>query len=59
MVAGISPKPDLEVEFGHIVSKNIAKNCVKVGFLKIHENHVSNFTEPQDGPRKKWSEQHL
>ena len=59
MVAGISPKPDLKVEFGHIVSENIAKNCVKVGFLKIQENHVSNFTEPQDGPRKKWSDQHL
>ena len=59
MVAGIGPKPDLEVEFGHRVSENISKNCVKVVFLKIHENHVSNFTEPQDGPRKKWSDQHL
>ena len=53
MVAGICPKPDLEVEFGDIVSENIAKNCVKVGFLKNHEKRVSQFVDPPDGHREK------
>ena len=53
MVAGNDLKLSHAKYFRTFISENIAKNCVKVGFLKNHEKRVSQFVDPPDGHREK------
>ena len=49
MVAGNDLKLSHAKYFWTFISENIAKNCVKVGFLKNHEKRVFQFVDPPDG----------
>ena len=59
MVAGIALKLSHAKYFLTFISKKIAKNCVKVGFLENHEKRIFQFVDPPDGHREKWWEQLL
>ena len=53
MVAGNDLKLSHAKYFWTFICENIAKNCVKVVFLKNHEKHISQFVDPPDGYREK------
>ena len=53
MVAGNDLKLSHAKYFWTFISEKIAKNGVKVGFLKNHEKRVSQFVDPPDGHREK------